>query len=84
MSVRIKQGYYYSVINSINIVSKNAVRTLLLQLISGGTLNNPSWTQPTSTDASETAMEVDSTSRIVTGGNIVWQAFSRDATWLVE
>jgi hypothetical protein len=24
-------------------------------------------------------MEVDSTSRIVTGGNIVWQAFSRDA-----
>jgi hypothetical protein len=67
------------VINSINIVSKNAVRTLLLQLISGGTLNNPSWTQPTSTDASETAMEVDSTSRIVTGGNIVWQAFSRDA-----
>lgn len=80
MSIRVKPDFITIpiTIESVDTTSKNTLRTTILQLISGGTLDNPSWRSPQSTDPSETAMEMDSNARYVTGGTVVWQAFIRD------
>jgi hypothetical protein len=80
MSVRIKQGF-----TTIRLSSTRSTLSLRMRYERCYCNWSPEvhWTtllgHNRRLQTSETAMEVDSTSRIVTGGNIVWQAFSRDA-----
>lgn len=71
VSIRRKTGYLG---NPIKAFSVDAIATsdVILQIRTQCTLTGPSWVAPNDTNASDTAIECDTTSSAVTGGKPIW------------